>query len=265
MERVDGSPQPRLARISIAPVKALAVQQVDAVELGRNGVAENRRLHLVDAAGRLVNGKSSMRLSLVASRLDIAAGTLALEFPGGELVVGELALGERFESVFFGRPASGRLVIGPWATALSDWSGLELRMVMADEVGAASDRGPEASVSIVSQASVADLARTGGVETLDARRFRMLFEIAGVGAYAEDAWIGRDVRIGAAVVRVHGNVGRCVVTTCDPETGERDFDTLGVLATYRRLIETTEPLPLGVVGAVVTTGRVRVGDAVSPL
>jgi hypothetical protein len=265
MERVDGALQPRVARISIAPVKALAVQRVDAVELGRNGVAENRRLHLVDAAGRLVNGKTSMRLSLVASRLDIAAGTLALEFPGGGLVVGELALGERFESVFFGRRASGRLVVGPWAAALSDWSGLDLRMAMSDEVGAAGDRGPDASVSIVSEASVADLARTGGVEALDTRRFRMLFEIAGAGPYTEDTWIDRDVRIGTAVVRLHGNVGRCVVTTCDPETGERDFDTLGVLATYRRLIETTEPLPLGVVGAVVTTGRVRVGDAVSPL
>ena len=50
-----------------------------------------------------------------------------------------------------------------------------------------------------------------------------------------------------------------------PRPAERDFDTLGVLAGYRREIETTEPLPLGVVGDVVTTGRVRVGDPVLPL
>jgi uncharacterized protein YcbX len=93
----------------------------------------------------------------------------------------------------------------------------------------------------------------------------MLFEIGGVEPYAEDTWIGRDVRIGSAVVRPLGNVGRCVVTTCNPDTGLRDFDTLGVLASYRRNIETTEPLPLGVVGDVVTTGHVRVGDAVTPL
>jgi len=93
----------------------------------------------------------------------------------------------------------------------------------------------------------------------------MLFEIDGVDPYTEDAWIGREVRIGEAVVLPHGNIGRCVVTTCDPATGERDFDTLGVLATYRREIDTTEPLPLGIVGDVVTTGRVRVGDPVTPL
>ena len=241
------------------------MRQVDTVEVGPNGVAENRRLHLVDAAGRMVNGKTSMRLTLVGSRLESEAGTLALDFPGQGVVSGALQLGAPFETVFFGRPASGRLVVGPWNAALSAWAGIDVRLVMSDEVGAASDRGPVAGVSIVSEASIADLARTGGAGALDSMRFRMLFEIDGVEPYAEDTWIGRQVRIGEAVVLPHGNVGRCVVTTCDPATGLRDFDTLGVLATYRREIETTEPLPLGVVGDVVTTGRVRVGDPVTPL
>jgi uncharacterized protein YcbX len=244
----------RVSRISIAPVKGLAVHRVEAAEIGPNGVAENRRLHLVDDDGRFVNGKTSMRLSLVGSRLDIAAGTLAIEFPEGGVVSGALELGEAFETVFFGRPAAGRLVVGPWNAALSD------------EVGAACDRGPDAGISIIAAASIADLARVGGrSEELDSRRFRMLIEIDGVEPYAEDSWIGRDVKIGEAVVHPSGNIGRCVVTTHDPATAERDFDTLGVLATYRREIETTEPLPLGVVGDVVTPGLVRVGDPVIPL
>ena len=255
----------RVSRITIASVKGLAARHVDAVDVGVNGVAENRRLHLVDESGRFVNGKTSMRLSLVASRLDLSTGAFALEFPEGGVVEGTIELGEPIETVFFGRPAPGRLVTGPWAAALSAWSGLSLRLVMSDEVGAASDRGPDAGASIISTASVADLARVGGVGALDSRRFRMLFEVDGVEPYEEDGWIGRDVRIGEAVVRPSGNVGRCAVTTRDPATAERDFDTLGVLATYRREIETTEPLPLGVVGDVVTPGRVRVGDPVAPL
>jgi uncharacterized protein YcbX len=255
----------RVTAISIAPVTGLAVQRVDAVELGENGVPENRRLHLVDADGRFVNGKRAIRLSLVRARLDLETGTLAVELPEGDVVTAPIALGGPFETDFFGRPAPGRFVEGPWSAALSHWSGLDVRLVMTDEIGAACDRGPDASVSLVSSASVADLARTGGAEALDARRFRMLFEVAGVEPYAEDGWLGRDVRIGEAVVRPHGNVGRCVVTTCDPETAERDFDTLGVLATYRRDIATTEPLPLGIHGAVVQAGRVRVGDPVAVL
>jgi uncharacterized protein YcbX len=266
MRRVEApAREARVARISIAPVKGLALHQVDAVEVGPNGVAENRRLHLVDAAGRFVNGKTSMRLSLVASRLDLAAGTLSLEFPEGGTVAGALELGDPIETIFFGRPAPGRLVLGPWNAAISAWLGMELRLVMPDEIGAASDRGPDAGVSIISSASVADLARTGGADGLDSRRFRMLFEVEGVDPYAEDQWIGRDVRIGDAVVHLHGNVGRCVVTTHDPATAERDFDTLGVLASYRGEIETTEPLPLGVAGDVVASGRVGVGDTVTAL
>jgi uncharacterized protein YcbX len=255
----------RVAKISIAPIKGLAVHHVEAVELGENGVTENRRLHLVDASGRFVNGKTSMRLSLVAARLDGAAGTLALEFPEGDVVAGTIELAEPIETVFFGRPAGGRVVIGPWGAALSAWSGLDLRVVMSDEIGAASDRGPDAGVTIVSSESVADLARMGGVDALDSRRFRMLFEVEGVDPYAEDTWIGREVRIGGAVVQPSGNVGRCVVTTCDPATAERDFDTLGVLASYRGEIATSEPLPLGIVGDVVSPGRVSVGDPVIPL
>jgi uncharacterized protein YcbX len=255
----------RVSRISVAAVKGLAVRHVDEVDVGPNGVAENRRLHLVDATGRFVNGKTSMRLSLIANRLDATGSTLAIQFPEGGVVSAAIELGEPIETIFFGRPAAGRLVVGPWNAALSAWSGIDLRLVMSDEVGAAGDRATDAGVSIISTASVADLAHTGGVAELDSRRFRMLFEVDGVAPYAEDSWIDRDVQIGGAVVRPLGNVGRCVVTTCDPDTAERDFDTLGVLATYRREVQTTEPLPLGVVGDVVKPGRVRVGDPVTPL
>jgi uncharacterized protein YcbX len=255
----------RVSRISIAPVKGLALQALDAVELGRHGVAENRRLHLVEASGRLVNTKMTRRLMLVASRLDLGAGTLALRFPGGAEVAAELALGEPITTAFGRRPVSGHVLVGPWGPALSDWAGIDLRLVMSDEVGAANDRGRRAVASIVSEASVAAVAKAGGADWLDSRRFRMLFEVEGVGAHDEDAWIGRDLAIGGAVLRPRGNVGRCAITTLDPETAERDFDTLRVLAGYRGDVETTEPLPLGIVGEVLTPGQVRLGDAVRPV
>jgi uncharacterized protein YcbX len=53
------------------------------------------------------------------------------------------------------------------------------------------------------------------------------------------------------------------VTTCDPDTGLSDFDTLNLLAGYRRE-GVTEPLPFGVYCDVAAPGRVRVGDAVRP-
>ena len=97
---------------------------------------------------------------------------------------------------------------------------------------------------------------------MDPRRFRMLFGIAGVPAHAEDEWIGRSVHIGQAVVVPTGNVGRCAVTTLDPESGESTLDTLAALARYRAAVDTTERLPFGVWARVERPGAVAVGDAV---
>ena len=86
----------------------------------------------------------------------------------------------------------------------------------------------------------------------------MLFEIAGCSEHEEDAWIGRLVRIGDAVIRVDAHDVRCAVTTRDPDTAKRDLDTLGLLAGYR------DAITLGVLADVVEPGRVRLLDPVEP-
>ena len=101
-------------------------------------------------------------------------------------------------------------------------------------------------------------------EPVDPRRFRMLFGVEGIGPHEEDEWIGRNVRVGEAVVAVAGNTGRCIVTSRHPETGVRNLPTLDVLAEYRHDVEATEPLPFGVWAEVVEPGRVALGDAVEP-
>ena len=97
---------------------------------------------------------------------------------------------------------------------------------------------------------------------MDGRRFRMTIGVDGVDPHAEDGWIGGRVRVGDAVVAVRAHVGRCAVTTRDPDTGIRDLDTLGAIAAYRVDVETREPLPFGVWCQVVQAGRVAVGDPV---
>jgi uncharacterized protein YcbX len=100
---------------------------------------------------------------------------------------------------------------------------------------------------------------------IDARRFRMLFEVDGLGPHEEDSLVDQRTRVGGAVVRWRGNVGRCVVTTRDPVTGISDVPTLRILGAYRRDEPTTEPLAFGIYGEVVEPGVVRVGDAIVPL
>jgi uncharacterized protein YcbX len=125
------------------------------------------------------------------------------------------------------------------------------------------DRGRSGGASLISRASLARLAQAAGEPNVDARRFRMLVEIDGIGAHEEDGWVGRTVQIDAAAVRFTGHVGRCLFTSRDPETGEVDLPTLDILRDYRSDMNTTEPLPFGIYGEVVREGSVRVGDAVS--
>jgi|SRR5215211_1912462 len=80
-------------------------------------------------------------------------------------------------------------------------------------------------------------------------------------AHEEDTWCGRHVRVGDAVVRLLEPVARCAITTRNPDTGERDFDTLREIAAYRGLRDGTA-IDFGVYGDVVEPGRVRVDDAV---
>jgi uncharacterized protein len=252
----------RVARICIAPVKALHVVNPDEVELTHTGVVGDRRFWLVDRDRRLVNGKGHPELMRVRPEWDEASRRLALAFPDGSVVAGEVEPGEPFAAELYGTPHPSRTVRGPWEEALSEFAGEPLTLLWSE--GGAQDRGNDRGgwATLVSRGSLERLrAEAGGPQAIDGRRFRMLFEIGGVEPHEEDTWLGNRVAIGDAVIVPLGDVGRCVVTTCDPDSAVSDFDTLKLLARYRRY-GVVEPLPFGVYCDVAVPGRVRVGDAV---
>ncbi len=250
-----------MKRISVAPVKSLGLTHPQSVELRRFGVVGDRRFWLVDGDGRLVNGNVCPALMQVRPEWDEKTLSLKLRFPDGAVVDGVVELGESVEATLYGQPHSSRPVHGPWQDALSRFAGRPLTLLWSE--GGAVDRGErDGWISLISRASLDRLGEQAGAADVDGRRFRMLFEIDGVGAHEEDSWIGREVQIGHAVIAPLGDVGRCVVTKCDPDTGTSDLDTLGALARYRR-DGITEPLPFGVYGDVIVPGRVGVGDSVT--
>ena len=255
----------RVSWLSVAPVKGLALARREEIVLEQLGPLENRRFHLLDEHGAFVNALTRLRRSLfrVSARWDAGADTLALTFPDGTVVDGPVVLGETVLTDFYGRDEPGRIVLGPWAKALSEYAGGELRLARTDAPGRAVDRD-DGPVTIVSDESVDELARRAGVEDADARRFRMLVGVRGARPHQEDEWVGADVRIGEAVVRVHEQVARCAITTKNPDTGERDLDTLRVIKSYRA-VRGAKHLDFGVFGSVVAPGTVRVGDPVEPL
>jgi uncharacterized protein YcbX len=253
-----------VARISIAPVKGLGLVHPEEVMVETTGVLENRRFHIVDAHGRRYNQIRKGALVRVKPEYDAEREWLALRFPDGSVAEADVALDGEVTTDFYGRPVEGNYVTGPWSEALSQWFGRELRLIQSPP-GTAVDRS-RGHVSLVSRASLAELGEKGGRDgPVDGRRFRMLFEVDGCEPHEEDGWVKRQVRIGEALVRLRNDVGRCAITTQNPETGVPDFDTLRTIAGYRRMTQNEagkEHIPFGVYGEVLEPGRVHLGDPV---
>ena len=266
---------PVVSRFSMTPVKGTALHHPTGLALTRNGVADNRRFYLVDALGRLFNGKHHGPLVRLTAQYDSRHSHLSLQIPGREPLRGRTSeLGDPVTTNFYGRDVPGRLVTGPWSAALTEFVGEPVHLVAADTAGDAVDVHP---VTLISAATIEHLRSvTTGGERLDHRRFRMLVEVDGCGVHEEDTWVGRRVRLGAATVRVVGPVPRCVVTNENPDSGVVDFSTLRSIARYRGELATDLTTPVahlpdngavifGMYATVEEPGWIGVGDRVEPI
>jgi uncharacterized protein YcbX len=265
--RIEGdAPPAHIVALSVTVVKGLRMRRTPSIELSEQGAVGDRRWLVVDDRGRMVNGKQLGALQTVLAELDRERQELSLVFPDGRSVRAPIVEGPELTVGFFRRRRRGRLLPGPLAAALSEHVGQPLRLL---DVGSGVDRGVAGAVSLISRGSLESLgsrAPGGDAAGLDSRRFRMLVEIDGIPAHGEDLWVGRRALIGErAIVRFEGHVGRCLVTSRHPESGEVDLPTLDMLAAYRRGLGSTEPLPFGIHGSVERAGRVAVGDPVTPL
>lgn len=253
-----------VGRINVTPVKGTRLHHPDRVDLTAAGIPENRRFFLIEERGELFSGPDHGPLVRIHADHEPATGMLTLRLPdGGELTGDAGSGGQAVVTDFYGRPVPGHVVEGPFAEALTRFIGRPVRLVRADRDGDGPDMEP---LTLVSQASVRELAQQGRYAgDLDSRRFRINVEMAGCEPFEEDSWTGRRVRIGTAEVLVTGQIPRCVVTTQDPDTGLKDWDTLRQIARYRRRIDGRGGLPFGMYARVTRPGAVAIGDAVQPL
>jgi uncharacterized protein YcbX len=251
----------RVARLSIAPVRSLALDHPDSIELTSMGVVEDRRFFLIDHAGRFIDRLVSGALVQVSAHTNPDATWLRMAFPDGAVIDGPIELGEAVTASIYDRSAEGHVVAGPWAEALEPFAGRPVRVVRCDQPGGTREKN---AISLVTDGSLVELARQSGQPSIDGRRFRMLLEIEGAAAHEEDGWIGGRIAIGGAVLEITKPDARCAITTQDPDTGVRDLDTLRTIIGYRGLREGRKA-DFGVLGEVAVPGRVRLGDTVDVL
>jgi uncharacterized protein YcbX len=252
---------PSVARFSISPVRSLGLQHPTEIDVTEVGVVEDRRFFLADDTNRLVDRLIVGPLVRIETRTDPGATMLWMRFPDGTVIEGDVELAEAVETPIHGRTGVGRVVVGPWADKLSEYTGRRIRVIRCDRPGGTRRGNP---TSIISDGSLRERARHATVDGVDGRRFRMLIDLQGAEPHEEDTWIGRRIGLGDAILRVTKPDARCAITTQHPETGMRDLDTLRTLISYRGLRE-GKHADFGVLADVEQPGRIRVGDEVTLL
>ena len=224
----------RIAALWRYPVKSMAAEELDGVEVSWHGLAGDRRWAFI-RDGQVRSGfpwltiRERPELAHYRPRFAdpdrLSASPVLVRTPGGsELDVADPALAAE---------------LGPGVRVIKQERGVF-------------DTMPR---SLLTTQTLADLGRLVGAG-LAAGRFRpnLLVDAAGRG-FPEDAWVGRVLRIGELRMRVDLRDQRCVMVTIDPVTLRRNPAVLRAIAQER-------DSRLGVYGSTVEPGRIAVGDPV---
>jgi uncharacterized protein YcbX len=115
----------------------------------------------------------------------------------------------------------------------------------------------EDHILLVTDASLREIARLIGWDQIDPRRFRgnLVVVLEDEEPFAEDSWIGKQIRINDVVLQVNKHCERCMYVNIDPDTLEMHP---AVLKTCVQRHENH----FGVYASVVTPGSLSEGDAV---
>ena len=114
---------------------------------------------------------------------------------------------------------------------------------------------PDAWLSIGSLASNRALGQRMGQE-LSPDRWRANLWLDGTVPWEEKEWVGKTLTIGEVTLKVACEITRCKATMANPETGQRDADTLGAL-------DALGHQEFGLYAEVITGGTIRLGDDVT--
>ncbi len=231
----DSRPVGRVAALLRYPVKAMAAERLEDVDVSWHGLSGDRRWAFVrpDLAG---NGLPWLTLRQRNDLNDYHPYWVEPERPDASAVIVRTPTGARLDVT---------------APALAAELGHGVRVMKLDR--GTFDTMPLSLISTRSIDSIGGLLDTD----LDVRRFRpnLVIEPFGEAAFPEDEWVGGVLTMGAAGIRIDGRDKRCVVVNVDPVNGSRDPAVLRAITAHR-------DARLGVYGSTVRPGRVAVGDIV---
>ena len=215
------------------PVKSMVGERLTEAKVSERGFDGDRLYAVRDPDGKFGSGKNTRRFRRMPG-----LNTFAARYDGDVPVV----------TLPDGRTARGNADI---ATALGR-PGVEL-VQEAD-----SPHHDEAAVHLVTTSSLAWLADRAPGSAIDARRLRpnILLDTGPAPELAEEAWLGRHIRIGDVELEILRKAVRCVMV-------DLPWDGLPAAPGLLKTITGVNDMTLGVHARVVRGGTLRAGDVQS--
>ncbi|MFA5803052.1 MAG: MOSC N-terminal beta barrel domain-containing protein [Melioribacteraceae bacterium] len=235
-----------LSEINIYPVKSLGGISLQNSDVTDRGLKHDRRWLIINNEEKFITQRTHPQLALIKTKIN-----------GNKLILGHktkeispLVIPIHHESVetvlvSIWQDLVEARVVGKYADEwLSDALGIKCRLAyMQDETQRPVDRAFAADNEIVSfadaypfliigQSSLDDL-NSRLKEKLPMNRFRPNFVFSGGEPFDEDKW--KKIRIGEIVFNLVKPCSRCVLTTVDQNTAEKNEEPLRTLSTYRSI------------------------------
>jgi uncharacterized protein YcbX len=246
---VKGLSAEKLAQVALAPGECLPHDRRFAIALAATRFDPERPEWL--SKTHFVMLMRDEKLAELNTSFDARTGDLTIEHAGRVVVRACLTepLGCRTVGEFLA-DFLGPAVAGP------------LRIVEAPgHAFADARRKPNATtdkyVSLINLASIAAL-ETVVPAPVDPLRFRANCYFERAPAWSELGWIGSEITLGGARLRVIAAITRCAATQVNPATAARDLDVVGAL--QRSFGHNL----MGVYGEVVEGGEIAIGDELTP-
>ncbi len=247
------------------PVKGLSPEHLERVTLTPGeGLPQDRRFAIARAEARFdperpewlpkTNFLMLMRdeaLAQLRTRFDEHSGVLTIERDGEEPVRARIT------------EAAGRLLVGEYFARFLRGSVGGTPKVVEAPGHTFSDAKQRPGTTTYKYISIANLASVGALERavrvpVDPMRFRANLYLEGMPAWAELDWIGHEVAVGSARLRIISPTRRCAATAVNPATAERDLDVLGALQ------RAFGHMNMGVYAEVIGGGEIVTGAPVVP-
>lgn len=232
-----------ISEINIYPIKSLGGISLKTAVIEDRGLQFDRRRMLIDAKNDFLTQRefpkmATLKVGILAKGLQVSDGKNGLEIPfmpdsdeTANVKIWSSRCRARIYQNEINRWFSDALQIDCRLALMPDETRRKVNYfyaVHADDAVSFADGYP---FLLANENSLADLnARLENPVLMN--RFRPNFVVSGADAFAEDGW--KQIKIGATIFHVVKPCARCVITTIDQATGEKQgIEPLKTLAKFR--------------------------------